>query len=246
MSKVKVAIFDLTDCEGCELQFLAFREKLVGLTHLIEITNWRLAKEKHAEGPFDVAFIEGSPLTADDIAMVKEIKKVSKAVVALGDCASLCGIPGIISGVEREKLAPKVYGRGYKPAVKEVYPLSHYIDVDFHLRGCPVTQKELEEIVVNLLYGKKITYKAYPVCLECKARDNHCLLLEGKPCLGPITKGGCDATCPSVGHRCYGCFGPVKQANIGAMMNRLKDIVGKDEALRQLEMFTTNRGMEEI
>ena len=244
-NKIKVAIFDLTDCEGCELQFFAFWEKLLDLAKSIEITNWRLAKAKNDNGPFDVAFIEGSPLTQDDIEMIKEIRQSSGAVVALGDCASLAGIPGIVSSGEREALARKIYGKNYELAVKKVYPLSHYINIDYHIRGCPVTQKELEYVVSGLIWGKVLSPKAYPVCLECKAKENHCLLLEDKPCLGPITKGGCDALCPSVSHRCYGCFGPAKGANIESFKKHLVEVVGRDEANRQMHFFITNPSMEE-
>ncbi|HBG82056.1 TPA: hypothetical protein DDW69_04480 [candidate division CPR2 bacterium] len=243
--KVKIAIFDLTDCEGCELQFLAFVEKVLEMDDQLEITNWRLAKQKNVEGPFDVAFIEGSPLTEEDIELIKEIKKHSKAVVALGNCASLAGIPGLINGEERERLAKKIYGPNYKLRVREVRPLSHYIDVDYELRGCPVTEKELEELVSSLISGKKVVPKTYPVCLECKANGNPCLFLENKACLGAVTKGGCGALCPSHGHRCYGCLGPVRENNTDAITNRLSETVGKDEAIRQLEIFVNNPMMEE-
>ena len=242
-NKVKIAIFDLTDCEGCELQFIAFREKLLTLANYVEVVNWRLAKAKNDKGPFDVAFIEGTPLTEDDIEVVKEIAKVSRATVALGDCASLAGIPGIINPKEREKLAKKVYGRNWELKIKAAFPLSHYIKIDYHIRGCPITQQELEAVISSLIWGKMVVPNGYPVCFECKVKDNHCLFLDKKPCLGPVTKAGCKALCPSNGHRCYGCFGPAKGANIPAIKAKLTEIVGKDEAVRQLEMFITNPSM---
>jgi coenzyme F420-reducing hydrogenase gamma subunit len=245
MAKLKIGIFDLTDCEGCELQFIALREKLFTLSEFAEITNWRLAIEDNCNGPFDIAFVEGSPLNKKDIKLVESIRKVSRVVVALGDCASIAGIPGIITESERKKLAKKIYGPKYEMEVTKVAPLSYYIDVDYHLRGCPVLVPELEEFITNVIWGKKITYKGYPVCLECKANDNHCVMLDGEPCLGTVTKGGCKALCPTNGHRCYGCFGSVKGANIDALEKRLTEMVGKTEAINQLEIFIKNASWRE-
>jgi F420-non-reducing hydrogenase small subunit len=36
-----------------------------------------------------------------------------------------------------------------------------------------------------------------------------CLLAQGFPCLGPVTRGGCKALCVKGGMPCTGCFGGV-------------------------------------
>ena len=66
--KLKIAIFDMTDCEGCELEFINLREKLARLADSADFANWRLASDNHNPGPFDVTFIEGTPITEEDIA----------------------------------------------------------------------------------------------------------------------------------------------------------------------------------
>jgi coenzyme F420-reducing hydrogenase gamma subunit len=41
-----------------------------------------------------------------------------------------------------------------------------------------------------------------------------CLVVaEGAACLGPVTRAGCGALCPSVGRGCFGCFGPADTTN---------------------------------
>ena len=58
-------------------------------------------------------------------------------------------------------------------------------------------------------------------------KENRCLLLEDHlPCLGPVTRAGCRARCPSVGVACEGCRGEVAEAH-------------RDEAFRLL----AERGM---
>ncbi|RLE85860.1 MAG: hypothetical protein DRJ39_00885 [Thermoprotei archaeon] len=54
-------------------------------------------------------------------------------------------------------------------------------------------------------------------------RENACLLDLGIPCLGPITRGGCKAACPSVGRECIGCRGLAEDANIESLISIMKE-----------------------
>ncbi|MBU0961285.1 MAG: NADH:ubiquinone oxidoreductase, partial [Proteobacteria bacterium] len=49
---------------------------------------------------------------------------------------------------------------------------------------------------------------------ECTAKGNTCLFELGEPCLGPITRAGCDSWCPDNRMGCWGCRGPADEANI--------------------------------
>ena len=63
MARPRVAIYDFTDCEGCEVKLLSIKEKLLDLDARMDIVNWRLAQDSFAEGPYDITIIEGSPVT---------------------------------------------------------------------------------------------------------------------------------------------------------------------------------------
>ena len=92
-------------------------------------------------------------------------------------------------------------------AVHEVVP------VDLKIPGCPVSKNEVERIVQHLIWGLPFSFPSYPVCLECKQRYTVCMFDKGELCLGPITKGGCDAPCPAGGLGCWGCRGPAADPN---------------------------------
>lgn len=232
--KLNIAVFDLTDCEGCELEFLNTREKILNQIKTIEFSNWRLLQETKQEEfkkqKFDVTFIEGTPLTNNEIKLLKRIREKSQILIALGTCACLGGVQGILNSQQREEAIKKIYGEKYKTAIKAAQPISAYVQVDFLLDGCPVNPNEIEKTIAQILAGKKLEPKDYPVCLACKARENTCLLLENKPCMGPVTAGGCAAICPSYGFPCFGCFGPIKDANVVALRNRFKDFMPDKEA----------------
>lgn len=235
--KLKVAIFDLTDCEGCELQFIALREKLLKLEYDLEITNWRLGSDIQNQGPFDATFIEGSPISKTDIEVVKLARRLSQKIITLGSCAYLGGVQSLVPESLRKIFLESVYGKLLKSESKPPKPVSYYIDVDFNLPGCPVNQDELERVIYALLAKRKLIRKVAPVCLECRSQGVPCLFVEEGFCLGPVTQGGCGAICPANGLRCYGCCGPVQQANLGALERAVQGRLNKKELDYALRLF---------
>lgn len=218
--KPRVAIYDFTDCEGCEVKIVSLREKLLLLEKKINIVNWRLGQERFEPGQYDITIIEGTPITRHEIDLLKELRENSKILVALGACAALGGIPAIMTEKERKTWYEKIYTSQYHPRGVDALPLSAYVLVDFSIHGCPVDEDEVVKILEELLSGKKPSYRGYSVCFDCKKVGNKCRIAEeGKPCLGLITQGGCKAVCVSGGSPCYGCFGIREEANIKSLKN---------------------------
>lgn len=238
MDKPKIAIHDFTDCEGCEVAVISLREKLMVLENRLDIADWRLGQERKEQGPFLVSIIEGTPITPDEIETLKSLRDNSAYIFALGACASLAGIPGIVSNEEREKFYKQIYGEQYKPVGIDAVPLSAYVKVDFFIHGCPVNPNEVVRIIEELLSGKKPSYRGYSVCFECKLAGNPCrIAVFNKPCLGPIGQGGCGAICVSGGSPCYACFGLREDANIPALIKILENLTDKNEIERYFTMF---------
>jgi len=233
----KVAIYDFTDCEGCEVKLISLRDKLLPLLNLIDVADWRLGQKRKDKGPFLASIIEGTPITRNEIDTLKRLRKNSTYIIALGACASIAGIPGIMNKEDRAKWRKKIYGEKYKGKDVDALPLQAYVKVDFFIHGCPVDEGQLERVLEELLSGKKPSYRGYSVCFECKQAGNKCRLINGEPCLGPITQGGCGAICVSGGSPCYGCFGLREDANIEGLVERLKKITDKKEIERYFTMF---------
>ncbi len=238
LPKPRIAVFDFTDCEGCEVEFINLKEKLMDLLEDVEIVNWRLAKEGNEPGPFDIAFIEGTPVTPDEQELLRQIRGKTRIIVGLGACACTGGVPAIVND-EKDRLDfyGKVYPPEYKPQGTMAKPLSAFVEVDFTLNGCPVDKNEIERFLTAFLKGASPEDRDNPVCMECKINDNQCRLVNGEVCLGPITRGGCGAFCVTHGKYCYGCYGLVKDANFERMVEVLEDLVGAEETERILNMF---------
>ena len=78
--------------------------------------------------------------------------------------------------------------------------------------------------------------------MECKRQQNICTLVTKQtPCLGPVTKAGCGAICPSFGRNCYACYGPAVDTNTAALSNRFTGFGLLDEDIaRRFSLFNNN------
>jgi len=234
----KIAIYDFTDCEGCEVEIVSLRERILALEQQVDIVDWRLGQERKENCSFLLSIIEGTPITQDEIDTLKWLREKSRFIIALGACASLAGIPGIVNKEDRQRLYKEIYGPEYKPKGLDALPLQAYVKVDFFIHGCPVNKEEVVRILSELLAGRTPAYRPYSVCFECKLAGNKCRIAEEqKPCLGPITQGGCGAVCISGGSACYGCFGPREEANVEGLKETLKKFASDEEIKRYFSMF---------
>jgi coenzyme F420-reducing hydrogenase gamma subunit len=112
-----------------------------------------------------------------------------------------------------------VYGRDADLPHLETAPVKaihEVVKVDYQVHGCPIDAEELSRVIRSLLAGKEPVIPDYPVCVECKMRENCCRYEYGEVCLGPITRAGCGARCPSNGFWCFGCRGYVPNPNTHA------------------------------
>jgi len=238
----KIAVFDFTCCEGCELQFANKEETLPAFLSAVEIVNFREISTERRDD-YDIAFIEGSVSRDDEVERLQHIRKNAKVLVALGACACFGGVNRMKNAYDLKEANREVYGICPKPtrkvrAVKEVVP------VDLEIPGCPVSKAEIERIVQHLVLGLPYAFPAYPVCVECKQRFNVCMWDKGQMCLGPIALAGCDAPCPSAGLGCYGCRGPVSDPNLTEFFDTArKNGFSEEEIQERLNFFGGFEGL---
>ena len=119
------------------------------------------------------------------------------------------------------------------------------VEVDAVIPGCPIDREEFIAAVKALLVGKKPPIPDYPVCVECKMKGNVCLFDLGKSCLGPITRAGCGAICPTYGNGCEGCRGIIPNPNENAMKEVLDEAgLTLEEIMDRFTMFNSYRETE--
>jgi coenzyme F420-reducing hydrogenase gamma subunit len=243
--KPKVAFFDFTSCEGCQLTVVDSLQTHVDLLDAVEIVQFREAMTEKSED-YAIAFIEGSISRASDEARLKQIRERASILVALGACAHLGGINAIKNTQPLDDVRRYVYGD--KADWYETYaarPISAVVKVDAFIPGCPIDREEFIEVVKDMLLGKKPAIPDYPLCIECKRKENVCLFHKGGFCLGPVTRAGCGAICPTYGDGCEGCRGLIPNPNDASMSDVLvKYSLTVEAMLARWTMFGTYQQME--
>lgn len=217
MRRLRLAIAGLTACSGCQLLLLNCEDDLPDLLELFEFHYFPMAcTPALLTGEYDAALVEGCVSMPHEKELLLELRKRSRYLVALGTCAVCGGVAALRNGEDRELLRRRVYGEN--PLASETFeplPLHSLVQVDAVVTGCPPEKEELLRMLAGLARGALPEAIDYPVCTECRMRENLCLLSERNMlCLGPLTLGGCGARCPSLAVPCEGCRGPVPEANL--------------------------------
>jgi coenzyme F420-reducing hydrogenase gamma subunit len=218
--KPRIGIFGLSGCWGEQIVILNCEDQLLALVDQVEIADFLGGSSANdTTGPLDIAFVEGSVSSAREEAALRQIRDRSRLLVACGSCACFGGIAAAWDGASREAAAAAIYGdavAGYD--MRPHRALSDFVKVDASLPGCPMEKEEFLQAVACLLNGDMPLAVTYPVCSECRMKEQECLLLAyGIHCSGPVTAGGCGARCPAYNAPCIGCRGPADEANVASM-----------------------------
>jgi len=222
IKKPVVAILSLTCCEGCQVAIFDLGERFLEFLTKVDIGDFRLIEDLPDVDKYDVAIVEGTAITKEQIKRLKTIRKKSKVLVAIGSCACLGGVQEIKNYRDKKNLITQVYPNIRGIDNPDIKSLKEIVPVDLEIPGCPINKEEFFRIINEFLAGKKPIIEQKPVCEECPRKNKNCLLLLGKPCLGPITLAGCGAPCPDSDFPCDGCRGPREGINLEAMKKALK------------------------
>lgn len=246
-SKPKIAFFDFTSCEGCQLTVVDSLQDHPELLQVVEIVQFREAMSEKGND-YQIAFVEGSCTRESDEARLKAIRQQAALVVALGTCAHLGGVNALKQLQPLDEVRRYVYGD--KANWYETYkarPIEAVIPVDFAIPGCPIDRNEFINTVKALLLGKKPPIPDYPLCVECKLKENVCLFTRDNVCLGPVTRAGCDAICPTYGQSCEACRGFISNPNDSSMRELLAQHGMSIEDITSIyTMFTTYQMGEKL
>ena len=224
MAKPSVAVHKFSSCDGCQLAFLNAGEDLLRLAELVDIRHFLEAGLADETAEVDIAFVEGSISTEDELKRIRRVRENSRFVVTLGACATSGGLQALRNlDNSNEAWKQAIYAQpAFIHILQRADPVSEHIEVDFEIWGCPVNGAQVLAAVRQLLFGVSPLDQKDKVCMECKRQHAVCVMVSaGKPCLGPVTRTGCGAICPRFGRDCYACFGPAENINPDALGHRL-------------------------
>ncbi|MFB6199659.1 MAG: NADH:ubiquinone oxidoreductase [Candidatus Nanohaloarchaea archaeon] len=265
--KPKVAIEWTGSCGGCDSAIVGIGEKLLEVGDQVELVLWPVATDfKYKdlddldENEIDLTLFNGAIRQEEHREMAEQLREKSEVMVAFGACAHMGGITSfadikgteavldtkyeevktIESGERPKKVIEKENGTLTMPMLnEEVHPLSHEVEVDYIMPGCPPSREKIENFLLNVLEGDlpprgSVVAGEKNLCSECdrergdrsiktfnrphekEVDPDKCLLDQGIMCMGPVTRSGCGTRCVDVGVPCRGCYGPTNAEDVGA------------------------------
>jgi coenzyme F420-reducing hydrogenase gamma subunit len=219
MGRPTLAVWKLASCDGCQLSLLDMTDDLTVLARAFDIAVFTEVSSRAQDGPFDLSLVEGSVSTPAHVAHVRAIRAQSRLLAAIGACATAGGIQALRNAADGAAWCAAVYPRPeWIDTLATATPVSAHVPVDVEVQGCPVSPRQLQALLAAVLAGRLPRLPAAAQCAECKRAGTVCVTVaHGTPCLGPVTRAGCGNLCPPLGRGCFGCFGPVPEANTAAL-----------------------------
>jgi len=173
MNKVRVGTIWLDGCSGCHMSFLDMDERLIELAEYMDVVYSPYVDAKKIPEDIDLFIVEGALSTDHDIKIIKEIRKNSKKILALGDCAitgnisamkNLAGTSAVLEkgyfdladlnkGDYPDQIVPKLLGK--------VIPLNEAIDIDYFVPGCPTPADAIYEVIKGIINGVEVDVSKY-------------------------------------------------------------------------------------
>lgn len=167
MTKKKIATVWLGGCSGCHMSLLDIDERILEVAKLADIVKCPIVDGK--EFPeVDVAIVEGSVTSDEHYHEILHIRKNSKLLIALGDCAVTSNITGMRNYLSKDEVVNAAYVDAISndkegkipnhPALlklnEKVVPLQEVVDVDFTIPGCPPSADTIFYVLFEFLNGR--------------------------------------------------------------------------------------------
>ena len=151
MAKPKVASDWLCGCAGCHMSLLDIDERIVKLVELVDLRSMPITDLKHPDASgVDVGILEGGINNTTNEEVAKMMRKRSKILVALGDCAVFGGVPAMRNFFTIEESLKRAYvetestdAEGLVPSSPELAKMTRVravhevVPVDIYIPGCP-------------------------------------------------------------------------------------------------------------
>ena len=137
--KLKCAWFTFSCCEDNTIVFTELlNDHWLEWKKILDFTNARVLRTKNVMENFDIAFIEGALASPKHVEKLKEIRSLSKKLVAVGACA-VTGMPSAQRNLFNEEQWQAIKDLVDRfAALPKVLKVSDVVKVDAEVPGCPM------------------------------------------------------------------------------------------------------------
>lgn len=163
--KAQLATLWLDGCSGCHMSLLDIDEAIAAVAQKADLVYGPLVDAQAFPENVDVTVVEGAVSSQEDLEKIQHVRKHTRLLVALGDCAINGNVPAMRNHVPVKKIPERVYvegategGRvptdGVPLLLKHAVPLQEVVKVDVHLPGCPPPPSTILYVLGELLEGR--------------------------------------------------------------------------------------------
>jgi len=171
MAKPKVATTSLAGCFGCHMSLLDIDERILDLMELVEFDKSPIDDIKQFSGRCLLGLVEGGCCNDENVHVLREFRRHCDVLIALGDCATMGGIPALRNVIPLRECLDEAYRHGptvYNPTgaipddpdlpllLNKVYPVQEVVKIDYYLPGCPPSADTIWAALTALLNGRQI------------------------------------------------------------------------------------------
>ncbi len=165
MTKLRLATTWLDGCSGCHMSLLDMDERLIVLAEKVDIVYGPLVDFKKIPKNLDIAVVEGAVSNEEDLEKVRKLRKRSKLLVALGDCAVTANVPAMRNSfgtdtvldrayIENANLHPQIPTQIIPPLLPHARPVREIVPVDVFIPGCPPPADVIFFALCELVEGR--------------------------------------------------------------------------------------------
>ncbi len=171
MAKPVVATTSLAGCFGCHMSLLDIDERILDLIELVEFNKSPINDIKTFTKECDIGIIEGGVCNSENVHVLKDFRTHCKALVSLGECAIMGGLPAMRNNIPVQECLEEAYLNA--PTTKhvnpkkilpndddipmilnKVYPCHEIVKIDYFLPGCPPRAELIWNALVALVTNK--------------------------------------------------------------------------------------------
>ncbi len=164
MIRKRLATVWLDGCSGCHMSFLDIDEKLLELADQIELVYSPLVDRKDFPDSVDITLIEGAVSSEEDLEKIRHIRKHTRLLISLGDCAVTGNVPSLRNSIGAEAVLQRAYLEPslHNPQIPNqvvprllpvVRPVHSVVKVDVYIPGCPPSAKTILYALSEILAG---------------------------------------------------------------------------------------------
>lgn len=171
MSKPTLATVWLDGCSGCHMSFLDLDEILIDLFREVDLVYSPIVDMKAFPEAVDITLVEGAVSSRDDWEKIQKIRKHTRILVSIGDCAVTGNVPGMRNPFPLDSVMDRAYRetvtRESQPPrpddilpalLARVRPVHEVVEVDLFVPGCPPPAEAFHAALSALLAGQPPAY----------------------------------------------------------------------------------------